>query len=92
MRPLPLLFWLHQLTVLRNARLTAAAVVMFEGREIPLKEHHVVVTMNPGYAGRTELPNNLQVGNNVIPGHGTEISTMVPCGMRCYQYASATRL
>lgn len=51
----------QQLLVLRNALLSDRSTVNFESRIIPIKPHGVHVTMNPGYAGRTELPDNLKV-------------------------------
>ena len=52
----------QQLLIIRLALLNKQHDFEFEGRNMPLKPTcGVFITMNPGYAGRTELPDNLKV-------------------------------
>ena len=51
----------QQLLVLRTGMKVGSERIIFEGRNIALKSHCVIVTMNPGYAGRTALPDNLKI-------------------------------
>jgi dynein heavy chain len=51
----------QQLLTIKNAKDMKATKFTFEGREIRLIETCAAfITMNPGYAGRTELPDNLK--------------------------------
>ena len=51
----------QQLLTIKNAKDMKATRFMFEGREIRLVDTCCAfITMNPGYAGRTELPDNLK--------------------------------
>uniref|UniRef100_A0A6E8VFP2 AAA+ ATPase domain-containing protein n=1 Tax=Anopheles coluzzii TaxID=1518534 RepID=A0A6E8VFP2_ANOCL len=51
----------QQLITIRNAKAAKMKRFLFEGREIRLKPSCAAfITMNPGYAGRTELPDNLK--------------------------------
>lgn len=51
----------QQLITIRNAKAMKTKRFIFEGREIKLVQSCAAfITMNPGYAGRTELPDNLK--------------------------------
>ncbi|CAH0547855.1 unnamed protein product [Brassicogethes aeneus] len=51
----------QQLITIRNAKAAKVSRFYFEGREIKLVQKCAAfITMNPGYAGRTELPDNLK--------------------------------
>jgi Hydrolytic ATP binding site of dynein motor region len=51
----------QQLAAIQTAQRCRAGTVALQGREVPLSPScGVFVTMNPGYAGRIELPDNLQ--------------------------------
>jgi dynein heavy chain len=84
----------QQLQCLQDALRAQATRFVFEGREIALQPScGVFVTMNPGYVGRTELPDNLAAlfrpVSMMIPDYALVAEVML---FRCVYSESPVRI
>ena len=75
-----------QIMTLQNAIRAGMPRIIFEDSDIAVSAQFAVfITMNPGYAGRTELPDNLKVCHQEGPVYRCLRLFSKACAVGCYR-------